>query len=88
MHWTGTMLCTLLLTASLVPVCAAQTLGRTQTTQQPTNNNQQSSQEPTVVVLPPPMIDNNCSPFQSSTPGESELRAQMLDKLGPQVPPL
>jgi hypothetical protein len=82
----GARLCTLLLAASLMPLCAAQS--RSQSTQQSTNNNQQSSQEPTVVVLPPPMIDNTCPSFQSSTPGEAERRAQVLDKLGPQVPPL
>jgi hypothetical protein len=85
-----TVLCALSVALSFAPPGAAQSRsqGQTQTTQQSTNNNQQGSQEPTVVVIPPSMIDNTCPSFQSSTPGESERRAQVLDKLGPQIPPL
>ncbi len=88
MHWAGPTLCVVLLWPSLIPLCNAQTLGRSQTTQQTTNSGQQTPSEPTVVIVPPPQMDMGCTSFPSSTPGESERRAQALDKLGPQLPPL
>jgi hypothetical protein len=88
--------CTLLLVASLGPLCTAQgtlSSGRTQTQSQTQQGTQQSSgsdqqQQPTMVLIPPPQIFDNCPSFPSSSSGESERRAQVLDKLGPQVPPL
>lgn len=64
----------------------AQTCARYPCTQQ--SSGQQSPSEPTVIVVPPPQMDMGCTSFPSSTPGESERRAQALDKLGPQLPPL
>jgi hypothetical protein len=64
----------------------AQNCGRVPCTQQSTG--QQTPSEPTVIVVPPPQMDMGCTSFPSSSPGESERRAQALDKLGPQVPPL
>ncbi len=52
------------------------------------SDGQQPPSEPTVIVVPPPPMDMGCSSFSSSSPGESERRAQELDKLGPQLPPL
>lgn len=64
----------------------AQNCGRVPCTQP--SSGQQTPSEPTVIVVPPPQMDMGCSSFPSSTPGESERRAQALDKLGPQLPPL
>lgn len=52
------------------------------------SSGQQTPSEPTVVVVPPPEMGMGCTSFPSNTPGESERRAQALDKLGPQLPPL
>jgi hypothetical protein len=67
-------------------IADAQNCGRYPCTQQ--SSSQQTPSEPTVIVVPPPQMDTGCTSFPSSTPGESERRAQALDKLGPQLPPL
>lgn len=80
--------CLLLIALALFWCSAAnaQNCARYPCTQQ--SSGQQTPSEPTVIVVPPPQMDMGCTSFSSNAPGESERRAQALDKLGPQLPPL